>query len=287
MLHEAEQELSIPARRKKVMIIGAGPAGMRCAITASKRGHNVILYEKKPYIGGMMYPGSRPDFKEDVARALAWFEGEIKNSNVVLKLNVTVTPETIEKENPDALVIAVGTYPIIPDVEGIEKPFVDSAVNILSDISKYKGSKAVVIGGGDVGCETACYLADNGYKVTLVEILPKILEENKITEVKMRLMDLLKEKNVEIMTETKLNKIIDEGVEVIVPYDTQMILNEGGRQEGIDSDLVAIAVNSKTNVDFINMLTMKAEEVHIIGDCQQPGRIKEAVEAGERVGRLL
>ena len=287
VLHEAEQELSIPTRKKKVMIVGAGPAGMRCAITASKRGHDVILYEKNSYVGGMMYPGSRPDFKEDVARALAWFEEELKNNKITIKLNTTITPEMVEKENPDALVIAVGTNPIMPNIEGVEKTFVDSAVNILSDISKYSGTKAVVIGGGDVGCETACYLSDNGYRVTLVEILPKILEENKITEVKLRLSDLLKEKNIEIMTETRLNKITKEGVEVIVPYDTQMGLNEGGRQMGLDADLVAIAVNSKANTEFIKMLAMKAEEIHIIGDCKQLGRIKEAVESAERVGRLL
>ncbi|MHB8278045.1 MAG: oxidoreductase [Candidatus Humimicrobiaceae bacterium] len=287
VLHEAEQELSVPGRKKKVMIIGAGPAGMRCAITASKRGHDVILYEKRPYIGGMMYPGSRPEFKEDVARALDWFNTELKQSNITINLNTTVTSEMVEKIAPDALVIAIGADPIMADVPGIEKPHVDTAVNILSDISRYKGSKAVVIGGGDVGCETACYLADNGFKVTLVELLPKILEENKITEVKLRLMDLLKEKNIEIMTETKLNKIINEGVEVIVPYDTQMGLNEGGRQVGLEADIVAMAINSRVNDDFINVLTMKAEEFHIIGDCEHPGRIRESVESGERVGKLL
>ena len=287
VLHEAEQDLSVPGRKKKVMVIGAGPAGMRCAITASKRGHDVTLYEKNSYVGGMMYPGSRPKFKEDVARALDWFKAEIEQSNITLKLNTTVTPEMVEKEAPDAIVIATGADPIMPDVPGIEMPHVDTAVNILNDIHKYKGTKAVVIGGGDVGCETACYLADNGFKVTLVEILDKILEENDITEIKLRLADLLKEKNVEIMTETNLNKIIDGGVEVLVPYDKQQGLIESGRQLGLEADVVAIAINSKINNDFINMLTMKAEEFHIIGDCVSTGRILEAVESGERIGRLL
>ncbi|MHB1254178.1 MAG: FAD-dependent oxidoreductase, partial [Candidatus Humimicrobiaceae bacterium] len=197
------------------------------------------------------------------------------------------TYEMVEKNSPDALVIAIGALPVKPDVPGIEKPHVDFAVNILADISKYKGTRAVVVGGGDVGCETACYLADNGFKVIIVELLPKILEENKITEEKLRLSDLLKEKNIRIMTETKLNKIVDGGIEVLIPFDTQMGLSEGGRQEGLEADLVAIAVNSKADVDFINILDMKAEEVHIIGDCSYPGRIKEAVESGERVGRLL
>jgi len=287
VLHESEQVLSVPGRTKKVMVIGAGPAGLRCALTASKRGHDVTLYEKRPYIGGMMYPGSRPKFKEDVARALDWFKRELAESKITLKLNTDVTPELVEAKAPDALVIAIGAEPVIPDVPGIDKTHVDSAVNVLCDISKYKGSKAVVIGGGDVGCETACHLADNGFNVTLVEILNKILEENEITEVKLRLTDLLKERNIKIMTETKINAIIDEGVEVIIPYDTQMGLSEGGRQIGLDADIVAIAINLKANKDFTRMLSMKAEEFYVIGDCEQQGRIREAVEAGERIGRWL
>jgi len=287
VLHESEQVLSVPGCIKKVMVVGAGPAGLRCALTASKRGHDVILYEKRSYIGGMMYPGSRPKFKEDVARALDWFKRELAESKITLKLNTDVTPELVEAKAPDALVIAIGAEPVIPDVPGIDKTHVDSAVNVLCDISKYKGSKAVVIGGGDVGCETACHLADNGFNVTLVEILNKILEENEITEVKLRLTDLLKERNIKIMTETKINAIIDGGVEVIIPYDTQMGLGEGGRQIGLDADIVAIAINLEANKDFTKMLSMKAEEVHVIGDCAFLGRIREAVEAGERVGRWL
>ena len=278
---------SIPSVKKNVMIIGAGPAGMRCALTASKRGHKVTLFEKKPYIGGMMYPGSRPKFKEDVLRALKWFEMEISNSDIDLKLSTEVTPKIIEKNNPDAIVIAIGAEPIMPDVPGIGKVNVDSAINILSNIEKYKGKKAVVIGGGEVGCETACYLADNGFEVTIIEMLDEILNENEITEIKLRLNDLIKTKNIKILTNSKLNAITDEGVEIIVPYDTQMGLSEGGRQDGLKADVVAIAVNQKPNNDLINMFTMKAEEFYIIGDCVSPARIKEAVESGENIGRII
>ncbi|MDD3777052.1 MAG: NAD(P)/FAD-dependent oxidoreductase [Actinomycetota bacterium] len=287
VLKESDQYLPEPVIKKKVMVIGAGPAGMRAAITAAKRGHEVTIYEKSDHVGGMMYPGSRPAFKDDVGRALEWFKYELEQNKVEVRLNTTVTPELVEKTNPDALVIAIGAAPIMPDVPGMDKPHVDSAVNILTDISKYKGSKAVVVGGGEVGCETACFLADNGYEVTLVEVLRDILVETEITEIKLRLTDLMKEKNVKVMTETKLNAITDEGAEVIVPYDTQMGLAEGGREEGLDADLVAIAVNQKADQDLIKILSMKALEVHTIGDCVNVARIREAVEAGELVGRTL
>ena len=121
----------------------------------------------------------------------------------------------------------------------------------------------------------------------MIEMQRDILGDTEITEIKLRLTDLMKKKGVKIMTETKLNAITNEGVEVKVPYDTQMGLDEGGREEGLDADVVAIAVNLKADNELIKMLSMKSQEIHIIGDCENVARIKEAVEAGERIGKLL
>jgi len=294
LLHESEQALPIPAKKKKVMVVGAGPAGIRCALTASKRGHDVTLYEKQPYVGGMVYPGSRPECKKDVARLYEWYVAELEESDVKVVLNTEVTPQLVDEVRPDALVIAVGVEPVVPDVPGMDKPHVASAVEVLRDVSRFKGGKAVVVGGGDVGCEAACHLADNGFEVTIVEILPKILEENIMTNVKVHMFELLKEKNVKIMTETRLNAVTDDGVEVILP---------NGKAWGLEADLVAYAVGMKapetfTGGDAAGMniaaqgglageMSMKADEVYVIGDCASLGRIREATEAGERVGRWL
>ncbi|MCE5248735.1 NAD(P)/FAD-dependent oxidoreductase [bacterium] len=291
--HEAEQYLSTPSKKKKVMIIGAGPAGIRCALTASKRGHDVTLFEKRPYIGGMVYPGSRPDCKKDVARLLDWYNTELGESTVRLRLNTEVTPELVEQEAPDALVIAVGAEPSVPGVPGIDMPHVASAVDVLRDVSRYKGKKAVVVGGGDVGCETACHLADNGWKVTIVEMLPRLMEENVVMDVKFPMLALLEKKHVTVRTGTKLSKVTDEGIEAILP---------SGKKGGIEADIVVIATGFKKPLTFnpedvsmhiapmsgtLGKLAIKAAEFHIIGDCARLGRIREATEAGERIGRWL
>ena len=294
MLREAEQDLPIPAKKKRVMIVGAGPAGVRCALTASKRGHDVTLFEKHPYVGGMVYPGSRPQCKEDVVRLFEWYAGELADSDVTLKLNTEVTPQMVVDENPDALVIAVGTDQTVPDVPGSDKPHFVSAVEVLRDISKYKGSQAVVIGGGDVGCETACHLADNGFETTIVEMLSELMKEE-LPNMKVQMFTLIEEKNISVMTNTKLHAVTDEGVEVALP---------NGKIGGLDADVVAYAVgfikeetsyaeNTTMNLlkfplrVLIGEMAMKADEVHLIGDCDTLGRIREATEAGENIGRRL
>lgn len=278
LLKEAEQGLSKPAKKKTVMIVGAGPAGLQCAITADKRGHEVLLYEKLSYIGGMIYPGSRPEFKTDVARALDYFEQGLKDSGVKLHLNTEVTPGLIEEVNPDVLVVAMGAKPIIPDIEGIESEKVITAIELMKDISKASGSRAAVIGGGEVGCEAACYLSDNGFDVTIVEILPRILTEDNNVVMKAHLIDLLEQKNIKILTETTPNKVVSEGLEVILP---------NGKQSGVEADTIVVAINQLPENEFIRELCFKAEEYHIIGDCKEVRQIKDAVYEGEEIARLI
>lgn len=293
LLHEAEADLPPYARKKRVMIVGAGPAGIRCALTASKRGHEVTLYEKRPYIGGMVYPGSRPKCKDDVALLLDWFRGELAVSTVRLVLDTAATPELVDKERPDALVIALGGEPYMPDVPGIGKRHVFPAVEVLRGVSKFARGKAVVVGGGEVGCETACHLADNGFEVTIVERLPRLMADNDNKNVTHQMFALIEEKHIAVMTDTLLTAVTDEGAEVKLP---------NGKAWGLEAGLVAVAAGIKppdSNLapgtemqivppsGLIEKLAMKAEEVYIIGDCAKPGRIRDAVEAGENVGRRL
>jgi 2-enoate reductase len=278
MLHESEQDLPVASKIKNVMVIGAGPAGIRAALTASKRGHKVSLYEKMPYIGGMIYPGSKPEFKKDVARAIGYFDEMLKSSSVKLVLNTEVTPGLVEKINPDSLVIAIGAKPIMPGIEITGSAKTVSAIEVLRDISKYKKGKAAIIGGGEVGCETACYMADNGFEVSIVEILPDILEESDDNNLRLSLLNLIGERSIKIYTKTKPNKVVDEGLEVILP---------NGKEGLVQADIIAVAINQKPQEDLIKELALKAEEFYMIGDCNNVGRIRDAVSEGERIGRWI
>ncbi len=290
--HEAEQHLVATDSPKNVMVVGGGPAGVQCALTAAKRGHTVTLYEKAPHLGGAIYPGSRPRFKQDVARVLDWLDEELKNSTVSTRLNTEVTPGLVEHEAPDALVIAIGAEQTIPQVPGLDMPHVALAVDVLQDVSKYPGKKAVVIGGGDVGCETACHLADNGFQVVLAGRNPRLMKHNN-RFVTIEMKDMLRDKGVTVMTETVLNSIVDIGAELLLP---------SGKKTGIEADWVVLAAGFEDNrtiakagpammarpkTGLIAALSMKAPEVHVIGDCCTLGRIVDAMREGERVGRWL
>jgi 2-enoate reductase len=175
-------------------------------------------------------------------------------------------------------VLAFGTEPARLDVPGAGRPYVHSAVEVLRDTDAFPGKRAVVIGGGDVGCETACHLADRGFEVTLVEIRPRLMEENAVKNLKLPMFELHREKGVRVLTETRVNAFTPEGVEVILP---------NGKQHGLPCDLAAVAVGLRADLDLARKFSLLAEEVHVIGDCAAPGRIREATEAGERVGKLL
>ena len=151
----------------------------------------------------------------------------------------------------------------------------------------------MVIGGGDVGCETAYHLADNGWETVIVEMLPELLMESPVVDTRPPLKALLAEKHIAVFTNTRLNAVTDDGAEVILP---------NGKQGGIDADLVVMATGFRPPMLInpgdvsrhiapssgpLGKLASHAAETHIIGDCASPARIREAVEAGERVGRWV
>ena len=277
LLREAQEPVQPTSRKKKVMVVGSGPGGIHAALVASARGHDVTLYEAKPYLGGMLYPGSRPDCKAEVALFLEYYQKELANSKVTVKTGVEVTLDMVQQEKPDALVLAVGSQPAIPDIPGINPPHVVTAIDALRDRSIVKGKHVVVIGGGDVGCETACHLADAGHDVTIIEILAQLMTDQEINNVKMAMYRLLNQKGVRYFTSNQVTEIDEKTVEVKGP--------EGGRT--MAADTVVLATGVRPNEMIRETLRLGCSEVHIVGDCGQLGRIREAVLDGDRVGRLI
>jgi 2,4-dienoyl-CoA reductase (NADPH2) len=168
--HEWDPEWQIkPAEMdKKIMIIGAGPAGLECAWTAAARGHEVHLYDDKETLGGQIYYASKAPYgDEELYGMIDFLAAQCKKTNVEMHLGTRVTPEMIDEEMPDAVVIATGARFKPEAVPGHDMPNVVSALDVLEDKVKV-GDRVVVWGGKKPGIAAALHLAKSGKKVTLV-----------------------------------------------------------------------------------------------------------------------
>lgn len=276
LLKEAQEPLNPATRPQKVMVAGGGPGGIMAALVASRRGHKVTLYEKQKELGGMIVPGSKPKFKPDVKDLLNYLQEEIKDSTVTVKTGLAVTSELVDKESPDCLVIAIGGTFSVPPIPGADKKHVVTAVDALRNIEKVPGKNVVVIGGGDVGCETAAYLAQSGKKVTLVEILNELMADE-ITNAKIPLVKIMEDLQIDVLLGTKVDYIRDDEV---------IVMGKHGIRE-IPADNVVLALGVKAAKSEVMALEAKCSNVFVIGDCITPGRIRDAIREGDHVGRLI
>lgn len=277
LLKERQEPVQPAARSKRVLVAGAGPGGITAALAAAARGHDVTLCEARPYVGGMLHPGSRPACKDELRLLLDYCRAELADSDVKVKTGVSVTLETVRQQKPDALVIAVGSRAAVPDVPGIDGPHVLTAVDALRDADAVSGRRVLVVGGGDVGCETACFLVDAGKTVTIVEILPELAAGQDIRNVRMLLYKLLDDKGVRCLTCTTLTQIDRSSVEVTGPNGSRTLA----------ADTVVLATGRESSEELRDTLRLGCAEVHVVGDCGTPGRIRDAVAQGDLAGRLI
>ncbi|WP_416176146.1 FAD-dependent oxidoreductase [Clostridium sp.] len=254
--------------KKNVMIVGGGVAGMMAAETAVKRGHNVTIYEKSNRLGGLLHEASVLPFKKDLKRYLDWQVKNIENCGAKIVLNTEVTPELVEQVNPDALVICTGSTPIVPPIDGIDRE------NVISVFDADKGNveigdEVVICGGGLSGCESALALAQKGKKVTIVDMLPvESLCSEMFMVSKIELFDLLHEHNVKLIGNVKVDKINENGVEII---------DRNWKKTLVKADTVVIALGMKPTIETVNKLSSIIPETYVVGDCSTVKDIHNAV----------
>ena len=160
-------------KKPKIIVVGGGPGGMYAAITASERGHHVHLVEKTDSLGGVLKFTDFDNFKRDLSRYKNSLINRLNRLDVDVKTGVMVTPEFVEHEDPDALIVAIGSQPIVPDIPGVSGSNVMHALDVYWEPEKI-GEKVVMIGGGLVGCETGLHLSAQGRSVTIVEMMERL-----------------------------------------------------------------------------------------------------------------
>lgn len=267
-----------PAREKlDVLVVGGGPGGMMCALTAAERGFDVELWEKQDHLGGALYMAGVPDFKKEVKQYVEAMSRKIDKSDVKLKLNTEASVEAVLKRNPDAVIVAGGAKPIIPKIPGIESKDVVQATEVLRDRG-LTGENVIVLGGGLVGCETALYLADLGKKVTLVELLDQLLlTVDHALNNHMSLMARIESSGIKVMCSTKALSVSDGKLAVETADGT----------EDLAFDKLVLAVGYKADTSFSEQLKGKIKKVITIGDNVKAAKVIDTVHAGYNTARLL
>ena len=266
---EIEDMTVTPAyKSKKVMVVGAGVAGLKAAITAAQRGHKVILCEKSDKVGGILKSEQAISFKYEMYQLGLSFEKIALEEGVEIRLNTNVTPEYVVAEKPDALILAVGSTPIVPPLPGIDG---DNVV-IVNDyyLEKDKvGDTVVVLGGGLAGCECAVHLGQEGKKVHLVEMRDTLAPD------------------CNIRNRPILMKNVDQYAEVHKCHAGLRVTAEGlvckdpdGNEVLIPCDTVICAVGQRSNRADVDALRRCAPFVREVGDCVRPANITKAVYEG-------
>ncbi len=265
---EAAFKMTPAIKKKSVMVIGGGIAGMEAARTAAIRGHDVTLVEKSNRLGGHLIEASVPEFKSPVKELLVWAERQVNRGGIKVRLNTEATASLIKQAKPDVLIVAVGSECSAPPVPGRDKSSVVTETDVFLNQGEI-GTEVVVIGGGTVGCETALYIAEGAKKkVTIVEMLDDLLVDQELFN-KMVLVERLQAASVAIRTGLMLREITDKGV---VCEDRNWQMHE------LAADTVVLCTGFRARTELVDKFTGLAPEVYTIGDCVEARNIYNAFE---------
>ena len=260
---------------KNVVVVGGGVGGMEAAISAAQRGHKVTLFEKADRLGGQWNQAAFPPYKQELTELVVCQKQQLKDLNVTVHLNTEATADSILKLSPDEVILATGGTPIIPQLKGIDGDNVITSADVLT-AKKIVGNKNIIIGGGDVGCETAAFLATTNKQSVIFEMTDTVCATME-GSVKLFLMEFLKEKEIPINLNSKVLEIKKDGI----VYE-----QNGEKKEYLGVDNIIIAVGAKPYNPLEKELTGKVN-LHVIGDASSVRQGINAVHDGYDVGKKI
>ena len=282
--HEFEGGVSLACEKKRVVVVGAGPGGIEAALTAARRGHEVILLERGREVGGKLGIVAAPAYKKQYLAYRDYLRFELERSRVKVRLGVEATLSSVATLEPDAVIVAVGAEPIVPPVPelatALERGFAHLADTVLDGGEKVAGTVAV-IGGGLVGCETVSVLTAAGCACHLVEMRPEVLLDASYVTRDEQLATLAST-GAQVHAGTRLAGVGEGSIDVEVAGADGVW--EPAR---IACDAVVLAVGYRPVSDLADELRVVVPEVYQIGDAARARKIAAAVEEGHVVAAGL
>ena len=261
---EGDEVPKAPAS-KKVLVAGGGPGGLFSAYTAARRGHKVVLCEKEAELGGILKSEQAIPFKHEMYELTATYERLARNAGVEIRLNTPVTKEYAESEGADALIIAVGSNPLVPPIPGLDGDNVVVVNNYYKEKAKV-GDTVVVMGGGLAGCECAVHLGMEGKKVEIVEMRDMLAPDANVRHRPLLLKEI--DKYAHVNTGMKAVK---------VTADSVICQDKEGKEVLIAGKSVICALGQRSNTAVVNELQDAAPFVRVIGDAARVSTITNAV----------
>ena len=296
--YDEATDLSPVAEKKRIGIIGSGPAGLNAAITAATRGHEVVLYEKDERLGGLMYYVGKPDFKIDYKKYTDYLIHTVKKLGVDIRMNTEFTMETAKSEHFDRIIAATGSEWFLPKIDGADDPGILNPLDVID--GKYPDVDSfVVCGAGLVGCEVSMHLAERGKKVTMIDIVPNSNPAN-LYGVDWSINARLAVDGVDVSLDNKIlrmsaKEVLCETKRVKTPHDmntgkgTERPYDFSGPYDGgqvtFKGDAVICALGMRPVNKLAYELLDEGYPVEVVGDAYAARKLLDAIHEGYNAGR--
>ena len=265
-------------KSEKIMIAGAGPAGLEAACDLAERGFRPVVYERCAAPGGLIRLAAKTPFKGNMNSLIDYRVNALKKSNVEIRYGTEVDLALIEKENPDTLILATGSSPVVPQIPGCDSKNVFTGDDIIQG-AEIPGKRVALLGGGLIGCEVSEYLAEQGKQVVILETMDNIAKDLNANR-RSFMLDRMSEIGIEVHLLTKVLAIHLPDIDVSV---------KGYRQTlgGFDAVVIAAGRNSVNVLEQAVKSRFPRMNVQVIGDAAKPGFALEAIHQAAKLAASL